>query len=117
MISILTHATIDAVTLGPNSRASGARSAGGSFQDEALVAGDRAIGSEGHLRRAGADLRGDAAVRDLRQRFAFHSCHKITFPLNPFDENVIFFFLPLHVTFRPSQRDNGKQLRTLLPLS
>jgi len=73
LISILTHATIDSMTPGPNSCASSARSAGGSFQDKALVADDRAVGSKGYLRRVGADLRSDVAVRDLRQRLACYS--------------------------------------------
>jgi len=63
---ILTHASINAVTLGPNSRASNAHSVGGSFQDVTLVAGDRAIGGKGHLSWPDANFRSDVAVRDLR---------------------------------------------------
>jgi len=65
MLSVLTYALINIVTLRPDPCTTIARSIRRSFQDEAFVAGDRAIDGERHLGWAGADLGKDIAVHDL----------------------------------------------------
>jgi len=66
VFSILTYALINIVALRPNSCTTTARPVGRPFQDEAFVAGDRAIDGERHFGWAGADLGKDIAVHNLR---------------------------------------------------